>query len=142
MRGLWQLLCETLTLLVHAAPFSADELALLSAMIGLSALSPSLVADALRVVTFRLHNPSASRWHAPSAASLLVDMADRDEEAGGSCIARDDAITSLSGVLVSTELLLAVNPEVRPGRGQAPVVADEAELLRRAERMLRGVQGL
>ena len=58
---------ELVALALNAAPFGGTELRLLGALKALSAISPPLAKEAVRLLRFRARDPSAARWR-PAAA--------------------------------------------------------------------------
>lgn len=143
-------------LLLHAKPFGAEELALLSALHAIAALSPPLVAEAQRLLAYRVREPSAARWG-------VADDVDDDALGSSSGLAADRFVT-LDGVVAPAVVLRAALPtmtrsaggvatrgggaggvlllsQTRPtpasvGYRLGPTGADEMEMLRQAERML------
>jgi hypothetical protein len=156
-----ELVHEAVALLLHASPFRPEQLALLQALGSLSLLSPRLVAEAQRLVVYRLREPSAARWHReaeddeecleacfePAAGGAQVTDADGAAE---SSPPSQDGFVSIDGVVVPGAVLRAADPVPTGGERLVPArdeemelpcrgahEGEEMELLRRAERALR-----
>ena len=65
---------ELVARLLHASPFGAEQLALLSSLHDIAALGPKLTADALRLIQFRAREPTAIRWQNACAEALALDV--------------------------------------------------------------------
>ena len=125
-----ELVRDLVAKLLHSSPFGAEELGLLSALHGLAILSPPLVAESLRLLAYRIREPSASRWSA-STTTAGCELATGE----------DDELVTIGGVLAPGVLLRSTEPHVAHEPPRAARAEEELETLRRAERVLQQVSG-
>ena len=85
-----QLVREVVALVLHASPFGNEQLALLSSLKAISALSPQLVGEAVRLVQYRGREPTAARWGGARGAEQATSSDGGLSHLGGDGSSGDD----------------------------------------------------